>query len=339
VANYDNPSALIVIDPNSQAQCDVVLHQPPFGRLLSTAGYIFYPVFNPDTKTITIWQLAQTGENRALDFTSVVMEQFGPFNYTVSADGSRIAWAWTAVDVEADADTPPYYNNLRVANIDGSNQVNLLEQVENNERRYVEPVRFSQDNTVLFYAMQPDGLGGMIFSFSGRYDTMYRLPLVEGVAELIYACPQDQQSICIGDVSADGNFLAIARHGQGMVEVLDSSGNQVSTLTPPTTDYVGWPVFSPGGKLAFVSVTLAQENDQAPPRPNPGYVSVVEPPYTGQPQTIFSDNSVATVWEWLDETRLSYGSMDDAGNIGTAVVTIEGQQTILSPNYALAVLR
>lgn len=339
VANYDNPSGIMIIDPASQAQCDVVLHQPPFGRIVTAADAIYYPTFDPEAKTITIWQLSRTGESRPLEFTATTMEQFGPFNFTVSADGSRIAWAWAVVDIEADPENPPYYNNLRAAHIDGSNLVTLLEQAENNERRYLEPVRFSADNTHLYYAMQPDGLGGMIFSFSGRYDSMYRLPLRGGEAELILACPGDQQSICIGDISADGNYLAVARYGEGGVQVLDGSGSPVSTLTPPATDYVGWPVFSPAGQLAFVSAVLAQDNDQAPPRPNPGYISLVASPYTGQPETVYSDNGVTTVWEWLDDTRLIYGAMDEEGNIGTAVISVDGQQTVLSPNYALAVLR
>lgn len=339
VANYDNPSGIVIIDPVSQAQCDVILHQPPFGRIVTAGDAIYYPAFDPEAKTITVWQLSRDGGSRPLDFTATTMEQFGPFNFTVSADASRIAWAWAVVDVEANPENPPYYNNLRVADIDGGNPLTLLERSENSDRRYLEPVRFSPDNTALYYAMQPDGLGGMIFSFSGRYDTMYRLSLAGGDPELMLACPGDQQSICIGDISADGSYLAVARFGEGGVQVLDSSGSPVSTLAPPATDYVGWPVFSPTGQLAFASAVLAQDNDQAPPRPNPGYISLVAPPYTGQAETIYSDNSITALWEWLDDTRLIYGAMDEEGNIGTAMISLDGQQTVLSPNYALAVLR
>jgi hypothetical protein len=48
---------------------------------------------------------------------------------------------------------------------------------------------------------------------------------------------------------------------------------------------------------------------------------------------------VTTTWEWLDENRLLYGAMDEAANIGTALVTLDGQSSNLSPNFALTVLR
>jgi hypothetical protein len=88
-----------------------------------------------------------------------------------------------------------------------------------------------------------------------------------------------------------------------------------------------------------VSAKLTQQDKDKPPLPNPGTISLVEPPYTGQPRVLVSDNTVATLWEWLDATRLAYGAMDEFGNVGTAIVTTEGQVTPISPNYALAVLR
>jgi hypothetical protein len=133
--------------------------------------------------------------------------------------------------------------------------------------------------------------------------------------------------------------VAVAQLGEGNVQVIGGDGQVVSTLTPPVTDYVGWPVFSPNGDLAFVSLTLLEGSETAPPRPNPGYISLVKPPYTGQPETLYSGNDVATLWEWLDDNRLTYGSMDDQGSVGTSLIGRDGQPVQLSPNYALGVLR
>ncbi len=337
VADYENPSGLILIDPHSQAQCDILLLQPPFGRIMSAAGNIYYPVFDPEAQTITIWQVSPAGAQTPLTFTAVTMEQFGPFNFALSYDGTKIAWARTMVDFEVEP--PLYRNDLWVADIDGTNQVALLEQVENKEARYVEPIRFAQDNSTLFYALQPDGLGGSIFSFSGRYDSLYSLPAVGGQPQLLYACSPEENPICIGDVSPDGRTLAYTQPGEGVVQVMSSDGNLINTFPAPTTDYVGRAVFGPTGTLAFVSATLSQAGNEELPRPNPGYISLIEPPYTGQLQTLLTDNKVAALWEWLDENRLAYGAMDETGNIGTAIVTIDGQSIELSANYALAVLR
>jgi hypothetical protein len=339
IGNFDNPSGLILIDPASQVSCDILLLQPPFGRVLTAAGDIYYPVFDPEAETITVWRLsAADGSQVPLEFTTVSMEQFGPFSFVLSDDGTKIAWG--RAEVNPESDPPIYRNDLWVANIDGSDQVTLLEQVENNESRYVELVRFSQDNSTLFYALQPDGIGGMIFNFSGRFDNLYRVSAAGGESELLYDCSTSENLLCIGDISPDGSTLAYTQPAGGAVQVMSSAGSLINTITPPATDYIGPAIFGPTGTLAIISATLAQpEQEDELPRPTPGYISLVEPPYTGQPQTLLSNDGVATIWEWLDDRRLSYGNMDETGSIGTSILTIEGQSTELSPNFPLAVLR
>ena len=73
--------------------------------------------------------------------------------------------------------------------------------------------------------------------------------------------------------------------------------------------------------------------------PEPGYISLAAPPYTDSATTLLADNSIATLWEWLDQNHLAYGSLDDSGNLGTAIITLDGQVTEISANFALAVLR
>lgn len=334
VIDFERPGGVIMIDPATQASCNFQLNQPPYGRIATVTDKIYYSIYDPAAKTVTVWQLSPSGEQTPLPFTTVSMAEFGPFSFTVSDDGGKIAWALAVPNVEADP--PLYRNDLYVANIDGSAQVTLLNQVEY-EQSYVEPVRFSPDHTTLYYALQPDGLGGSIFSFSGRYNSMYSLSTGGGEPQLFFACPPEQ-AICIGDIAPDGSALAYVQPGQNVV-VLSSSGQTLSTITPPATDYIGTPVFGPTGNLAFVSATLDQSDEQALPRPNPGYISLVTPPYTGEVKTLLSDNTVTTTWEWLDENRLLYGAMDKNANIGTALVTLDGQQVDLSPNFAMAVLR
>jgi hypothetical protein len=340
VADLENPSRLMLIDPDGQ-QCEILLSHLPFGRIVTAMGSIYYPAFDPDAETVTIWQLNPDGAQTPLDFTTAALEQFGPFNFTVSSDGSKIAWAQTEVDPEVDP--PLYRNSLWTANTDGSNLVTLLDKAENSEQRYLQPVRISLDNNALFYALQPDGLGGTIFSFSGRYDNLYRQPVGGGQTQLLFACPSGTENVptCIGDISADGTFLAYSQPGEAGVQVIGVDGSPVSKLTPPATDFVGPAVFGPTGNLAFVSATLTEVSGEEGevPVPNPGYLSFVPAPYTAEPTTLLADNSVATLWEWLDENRLAYGSLDEAGNIGTSIITVDGQQIDLSSNFPLAVLR
>lgn len=333
VIDFERPGGIIMLDPNSEASCNFQLSQPPYGRIATAGGKIYYAVYDPEAITVTVWQLSPSGEETPLSFTSVDMAEFGPYNFIVSADGSKIAWSRALISTEADP--PLYRSDLWVAGIDGSNQVALLEGVEQ-ALSYVEPIRFSADQSSLYYAVQPDGLGGAMFSFSGRYNSVYTVPVSGGEPRSIFTCPEDQ-AICIGDVSAEG-VLAYVQPGQG-VTLLGSDGQTLATLTPPATDFIGSPVFGPTGNLAFVSATLEQANEEELPRPNPGFISLVTPPYTGEVKTLVSDNSVTTTWEWLDENRLLYGAMDEAANLGTAIVFLDGQTRSLSSNFALAVLR
>lgn len=336
VINFQQQGGLTLVDPNSQAACDIQLKQPPYGRIVTSAGNIYYPLYDEAAKTVTIWQLSPTGEQTPLAFTGVSMEQFGPYSFTISGDGNKIAWARAVPNFEQDP--PIYRNDLWVANLDGSGQVTLLNQAEY-EQRYVDPVRFAPDNNTLYYALQPDGLGGGMFSFGGRYDSMVSLPTTGGEPHLIFACPEGENMMCIGDIAPDGSALAYVQPGQGVV-VLGSDGAALATLTAPATDYIGSPVFGPTGNLAFVSITLTETGEPELPQPNPGTISLASPPYTGELETLVSDNTVTAAWEWLDENRLIYGTLDpESGNTGTAIVTLDGQSTKLSPNFALAVLR
>lgn len=334
IADFNNPANLIMVDPDQRVECNVALEQSPSGRIMTAAGNIYYPVFDPNTQTMTIWQLAPGGQQTPLAFTTVTMEQFGPFTYVVASDGSKIAWARTAIN--PDLDPPVYRNDLWVANIDGSDQVALQEQLENTQKRFVQPVRFSADSRELFYASQPDELG---FDFSGRYDNIYRVPVTGGEPQLVFACPTGENPICIGDITADGSALAYTQRDAGEVRVIGRDGNLLGAFRPPVTDYVGSAVFSPTGNLAFISAVFSPASDETPPLPNPGYISFVEAPYTGEARILLTNNSVVSLWEWLDENRLAYGSLDQVGNVGTSVVTLDGQTVELSPNYALAVLR
>lgn len=334
VIDFERPGGVIMIDPATQAACNFQLSQPPYGRIVTAAGNIYYAVYDLAAKTVSVWQLTPAGQQTPLLFTAVNMEEFGPFNFTVSGDGSKIAWARTVINMESEP--PVYRSDLWIANIDGSGQVTLLDQAEQ-EGSYVEPVRFSLDQNTLYYALQPDGLGGMVFSFTGRYNSLLAVPASGGESRLLFTCPEDQL-ICIGDISPDGSALAYVQTGQGVV-VLGGDAQPIAMVTPPLTGYIGSPIFGPTGNLAFVSATLAQSDEQAMPRPNPGAIHLVAPPYTGEVKTILSDNTVTTAWEWLDENRLLYGAMDEAANIGTALISLDGQSSNLSPNFALTVLR
>jgi hypothetical protein len=261
------------------------------------------------------------------------MAEPAPFDFVISNDGSQIAWSHTTLDLEAEP--PLYRNNLWLANVDGSGQITLLDNVENNEQRFVAPVRFSEDRTTFYYALQPD-MGG---SFNGRYDNLYQVPVAGGAPALIYACPTGENPACIGGISPDGAFFSVIQPAEGTLQVMDQTGSLVNAFPLPATDYIERTAFSPSGNLAFVTAALTEGTEETPPRPNPGYLSFVAPPYTGSLQTLLADERVGTLMGWLDETRLIVGLIDEEGKPATTVLTLDGQVSEVSPDIAVAVWR
>jgi hypothetical protein len=331
--DVEAPERLILIDPNSQASCDVALNQPPAGRIVTAAGQIYYPVLDAERQNLSILQFKGVGEEIPLAFTAISTAEAGPFNFAISGDGARVAWVQTQVDFEAEP--PLYRNSLWVANMDGSNQVTLLDQAENGELRFVVPVRFSMDGSQLYYTLQPD-LGD--FGLSGRLDNLYSVPVAGGEAQLIYSCPSEENLMCIGGFSLDGAFLTVLQPTEDALQIIDQSGGLINMVPLPATDYVERTAFGPNGDVAFVSATLLETGEDQRPRPNPGYLTYLARPYTGQAETLLSDNSVGTLWGWLDESRLIFGQLDQAGQPTTALLSLDGQVTALTPHVVVGVM-
>ncbi|MCB0196170.1 MAG: hypothetical protein KDJ65_29735 [Anaerolineae bacterium] len=333
--NFESPDLLTLVDPDNQATCEMQLSRLPVGRIAPASGSIFYPIFNPETEMVSILRLSNDGEQTLLPFTELPAQEQSPTDFVVSTDGSKIAWSQTIIDNEVDP--PLYTNSLWLANSDGSNPVTILEQVQNEETRFVAPIRFSADGSHLFYALQPDVPG---LALSGRFDNLYRVPTAGGQPELVYTCSAEEQNgFCISGFALDGTILTVIQPADNSIRVLDTNGTDINTIPLPATDYVERVSFSPNGNLAFVTATLTQPSEDETPRPSPGYLTVLSLPYTDQAQTLLSDNSVGTLWGWLDDSRLIYGVIDEEGNTSTALLTLEGQSVVISPDVAIGVLR
>jgi hypothetical protein len=334
LVDFEDPTAIELLNVSSQASCQVTLSQPPFGRVLAAAGNLYYPVANSEAKTVTLWQLNANGEQLPLDFTAIVMEEPGPHGFMVSGDGSKIAWAQTVIDLEAE---PPLYKNyLWLANSDGSELVTVLDGVENSELRFVAPVRFSTADNALFYALQPD-IGGPIFG--GRYDTLYKVPAANGDPEQLYACAAEENPVCITGLAHDGSAWTTLDPATDSIQVFDADGSVINSIPLPATDYVERTAFSPAGNLAFVSATLAEPGSEEDlPLPNPGYLTVLTAPYSGEPQTVLSDNTVGTLLGWITDDQLAFGAINADGVTKSAMVDFSGQVSEVSPKFVVGTL-
>ena len=333
--DFEQPEMVSVLNVDTLAACEVELAHVPFGRIIAAGQNIYYPVANSDAQTVTLWEFNADGAQAPLLFTQLHMEEPAPHGFVVSDDGARVAWSQTVLDYETDP--PTYHNTLWTANIDGTQQVKLLDDVANDEQRFVTPIHFSPAGDVLFYAIQPD-IGGPVFS--GRLDNLYRVPASGGDAELIYACAAEQNPVCISGVAHDGSAFTALDPTTDAVQVLDASGAVLNTIPLPATDYVERTIFGPDSSLAFVSATFSEPlGEEAMPLPGPGYITMLVAPYTEPAQTILSNNNVGTLWGWIDDQRLVFGSIDTEGNTGTALVSLDGNVTEASPKFAAALLK
>ncbi len=337
VANFGDPTLITLITPDTQSRCDVALETPPFGRFVARNGYLFYPTFNAEVQTIQVVRIGIDGIQQELEFTTIPINDTSRFSFTVSNDGNKIAWGHTNIN----ADSTPHnsIHDAWLANIDGSEQQRLLNSVESPGTSFLEFIRFSLDQNTLYFALQPEGLRGSIFDFSGRYNSLYRVTRNDQLVQLIYNCPFPENAFCIGDVSHDASTFVYVDKVSQMINIVGTEGNPLARVEPPANNFIGQAVFSPQGTIAFISADLTEANEDTPARPNPGYITLIAPPYTTAANPILIDNSVATLWEWLDDNNLLYGAMDEFGNIGTNLVTRQGQVVPLSPNFALAILQ
>lgn len=333
--DVENPNMLYFVDPNTQDSCDIVLDRLPIGRMTAVAESLYYPVYNPEADSVAILQISADGRQTPLEFTEISAAEEGPADFVVSSGGEKIAWSQTEINPEADS--PVYTNTLRLANTDGSEPVTILDQAQIDEARFVALIGFSADDNSLYYALQPD-IGEP--APNGRFDTVYRVSVDGGEPELVYACPAEEgKSFCVTGVALDGTVLTVIEPDEDALQIIDSAGNLIKTMPLPATDYVGRTIFSPSGDLAFYTATLTPAGEEEPPLPEPGIVTRLATPYTGEPETLLSNNKVGTLWGWLDENRLVYGLIDEEGQQATALVTTEGETTELSPNFVVGVSR
>jgi hypothetical protein len=334
-ADFENPNLLVVVDPNSLAACDLTLSRLPAGRIAAAAGSLFYPTYDPETKTVVILRISPDGQQTPLDFTEISAEIQGPADFIVSGDGSAIAWSQTTVNFEVEP--PLYTNSLWIANIDGNQKVAIFDQVQNENGRFVTPVQFSADGSTLTYALQID-IPELVLS--GRFDSLYAVPVGGGEAEEIFSCEAAALvPFCVGGLSHDGRTLAILKPESSVFEVADTGGNVIRAVPLPATDYIDRVVFAPNGNLAFVTAALIQADEESAPVPDPGYLTVLLAPYQAEAQTLLSDGSVGAVWNWLDETRLAYGALDDEGRMNTAVVSLDGATSETLPDVTVTILK
>jgi hypothetical protein len=317
----------VLMSLDEQEWCEIALPGGAlWGNIIARGDHLFYIVQEPSSSRLAVLQLDPNGTHRILDFTRAEGERPGPYAFTISEDGQKIAWAFSQADFSSDGWPIPYYTYLYVADLDGSNRVTLLEG-KALPMESVVPIRFSPPNDTLYFGQIPDGIGGMWNSFTGRYNSMHRVATNGGEPVAILDCPALELFICIGDVAADGT-VAYADDNDKAIYVVSAAGELLNTFIPPARDYVGQPRFSSAGTLAFVGAELANDGHGIV-MSEQGHILLVPAPYTAEATTLLNEPGVAGIWGWADEESLVYSRADDSAS-WLGIVTLQGENLHLS---------
>jgi hypothetical protein len=312
-----------IVDPLTGAECELELAADGtiLGDMQGAGGDLYYYTTRWDQSRSVAYHYTGEGAPEELTFSQHQGESFFNYGLAASADGALLAWSGAE---PTGGDLFALRSSLWLGDATGEHIVALLEDVtyareEGGSGRFIRPLRFSDDGATLYFTWQPTGLGGTWNAFSGSYDNLYAIPVAGGEVEELYACGDAQMTLCIGDFSGDGRYLAYGDSRAGAVTVLDlESGETVATIAAPGADYVAYPLFAPQGDLVFLSADIPQSDDPMLTFPEPAYLSRVAAPYTGEAQTFLTVDGVTMLRGMLDTERVIYHLVD--GETGSFVV-------------------
>jgi hypothetical protein len=318
----------------SKSECTMQF-DPPISRLLAlTADGIYYStrLTGEEATNQQVIHYANNGTLTGLPFLDVENIRY----FVISSSGSQVAWSELRI-AETTQDEEIVVSELYSAKADGS-QVRLLHSVDNaaEVKRgaaymawIVQPLRFVDDSDLLF-AIQPDGKGGSWNSITGRYSNLYQVSTSRGDTTLVYECPVDDYSDCIGDISADSAYFAVTKREAEKITVFRMDGRPVATYSGPGQDYIGFPTFSPSGDLVFMSADVAEDQitiEQA-------YISLVAKPYE-KAAIILLGEPLSFIWDWVDEEHVLYTAVEDKQPqaFSPSLVNLDGDVERLPKTY------
>lgn len=295
----------------SQSDCTMQF-DPPIHRLLAlTADGIYYStrVAGEESTNQKFIHYANDGTRTEPPFFDVGDN----ISYVViSPSGSHVVWSLLRTEKTTENEEI-VVSDLYAAKADGS-QVRLLHSVDNaaEVKRgepyiawMIQPLRFVGDRDLLF-TVQPDGKGGAWNAYTGRYSNLYRISVSGGESTLVYECPVDDHSDCIGDISPDNAYLTVTKREAGEITVVRmDDGAPLATYSGPGQDYIGFPSFGPAGDLAFMSADVGEDQITI----EHAYISLVTRLSEEAAITLLIEPLV--IGDWVNEQHIFYTAVGD----------------------------
>jgi hypothetical protein len=206
---------------------------------------------------------------------------------------ARLAWGTQLMD----ASNPSI---LQISSVDGS-QLETLVTGDANPSRPVQLVAefWSADGQLLYYSLEPVGIGGYI-TFAGG-SNLYKVNIA--TKEVTALIPQTTSMICLDALSGDYRFVA-DHCAKTSLTIRDlNNGGAVTNIQPPADakefNFVGSARFSPDGSRLAYALAKGDPSDEQ------GWLAVSDLAsgvskliYTGQPGLYY------TIAGWLDDQTL-----------------------------------
>lgn len=317
----------LITDPLSGTTCKTTLDGDVPGLFQAVGDALYYPVLQDEQ--FVVKRLTQYGVASLLSFTAVDRDDALLYHsFVVSPDGSHIAWSATSAGPEFKSSPT---SNLWLAGMDGRNIVSPLPPLQpvgpDVQPRALVPVRFSEDNSTLFYTLQLLDSGGIWSAYTGRYGNLYALRLnTDADPTLIYDCADEEVRLCIGDfVEVQGQVQALAYVENKSIVVVDGTGAVLNKIDPEA-DYVGYPTFGPQGDLIFYSAEGADAIT-----PDEGTLYRVNSPLTEATtyEVLARGAELFLPRGWLDAGDVVVTYVSGADRWGTAIVALDGSVQVL----------
>ncbi len=315
----------VVTDPASGQACDMPFPGPLPGIVQVANEQIYYHVAKENN--LVVQRLSPDGTVEDLPYTTLSTTGGLFQNYLVSPDGQYIAWSYagTKQDDPSMAVSELWIAEMATGQVTA--QVEDFSQLSEGLHGLV-PVRFSDDDSTLFFARQPIGIGGAWMSFVGRFDNLSSTPTNGGEVTHYFDCVQEGLFLCIGDfylVNGQVANIVYTNDQAGEVVVRTGDGQVINSL-PADMSYVGYPTFSPTAELVYYTAELTEESIL----PVAASLHRVAPP-TAPAEVVVSNPALLLPDRFIDGTRLVVGYAPDESTFGNVVVNLmDGSLTPLS---------
>jgi hypothetical protein len=327
-----------LFDPAGGATCTLSFAEAIPGMVLMAQDDLFVAsrTIGPEGEATVIQRYRADGRVEGLPYTMTDTQAGTELVAFAVSDDARVI-AWSTLGPTAGSDLP--VTSLLIADLEAGQVLHGVAPEVGAAPLALLPIRFSQDGSVLYYALQPYGLGGIWSSYVARYHNLYAVSTSSnGTPELLFDCAEVGTGLCLGDFSVYDSTvtgLAYVNQADSTIIIQNSAGDILNVLTAEE-EYIGYPTWGPGGELVFYTADLS-DDPALTPLPQLGLLHRVAP-HTAPAETVARAPGLVLPVHFFSDTQVVVGWVDENESRGLALVGIDGTGRMLAVPAGATVL-